>query len=157
MRYLQRSIKYFVALCVIYIAMVYLSSQLESAILTPDQQFRIILSTPRGLFLIISLFALSAIYPSFGFARRFTKGDIVANREQILTAFQQGNMVLDHESEGRMTFICSSTFKRITMMYEDHIKVIQQEDGRIAISGNRKLVAYTIYRLTALIPQESEE
>ncbi len=157
MRYLQRSLKYFIALCAIYIAMVYLSSLLESALLTPGQQFRLIMSTPRGLFLIVSLFALSAIYPSFGFARRFTKGDIVVNREQIFAALQQQGMVLDHESEGRMTFICSSTFKRITMLFEDHVKVIQVEDGKISLSGNRKLVAYSIYRLEALIPQESEE
>lgn len=151
MRYLQRSLKYFLALCGIYIAMVYLSSQLESAILTPGQQFRALMSTQRGLFLIVALFALAAIYPSFGFMRRYFEADIVGNREQILEAFSRQGMVLHHESEGRMTFVSGSLFRRATMLFEDHVKVVQMEDGRISIAGNRKLVAYTIYRLEALI------
>ncbi len=151
MRYLQRSVKYFIALSVIYIAMVYLSSYLESVILTPGEQFRVIMSTQRGLFLIVALCLLSAVYPSFGFVRRFTKGDIALNREQIITALQSQGMVLDHESEGRMTFISGNFFRRCTLMFEDHIKVIQQPDGQLSLSGNRRIVAYTIYRLEPMI------
>ncbi len=156
MRYLQRSIKYFIALFCMYIALVLISSYLENILLTPGERFYIIMSTPRGVLLIVAFFLLAAIYPSFGFMRRYTVGDIVKHREQIITAFHRQGMVLDHESEGRMTFIAGNIFKRITLMYEDHVKVVQQPDGRLAISGNRSLVAYTLYRLEGLIPQDIE-
>ncbi len=156
MRYLQRSVKYFLALSCIYIAMVYLSSYAESVILTPGEHFHAMMSTPRGMFLLVALFLLSAVYPMFGFMRRYTEGDLVANRDQILRAFASQGMRLDHESEGRMTFVQTSFFKRVTSMFEDHVKVIQVEPGRMSISGNRRLVAYTLYRLEPLINNESE-
>ncbi len=157
MRYLQRSIKYFLTLCVIYFAVMYLTAFATNAVFTPGDKFHAIISTPRGMFLVIAVFVLSAVYPMFGYMRRFISGDLVENREQIINSFMQQGMVLDHESEGRMTFIAGSFVKRIFMLFEDHVKIIQHEDGKLAVSGNRKAVAYVIYRLEYAIESAKRE
>ncbi len=157
MRYLQRSIKYFLTLCVIYFAVMYITSFASNVVFTPGDKFHAIISTPRGVFLIIAVFVLSAVYPMFGYMRRFIAGDLVANREQIMLSFRQQGMVLDHESEGRMTFVAGSFIKRIMMLFEDHVKIIQHEDGKLAVSGNRKAVAYVIYRLEYAIESSKVE
>ncbi len=155
-RYLQRSLKYFIGLCVIYSVVVGAASFVTSAVITPGMQFRAIISTERGMFLLISFFVISAVYPLFGYMRRYTKGDMILNREQILASFNKQGMKLDHESEGRMTFISRSFLRRVIMLFEDHVKVVQEGDGRISVAGNRKAVAYVLYRLKYAIDKASE-
>ncbi|MFI3305016.1 MAG: hypothetical protein R3Y68_00715 [Rikenellaceae bacterium] len=157
MRYLQRSIKYFLTLCVIYFAVMYLMSFATNVVFTPGDKFHAIISTPRGVFLIVAVFVLSAVYPMFGYMRRFIDGDLVGNREQIMLSFRQQGMVLDHESQGRMTFVAGSFVKRVMMLFEDHVKIVQHADGKLAVSGNRKAVAYVIYRLEYAIQNAHTE
>lgn len=151
MRYLQRSLKYFLSLCVLYAAIIYCFSFATYAVVTPGDRFHALMSTPRGMFLLGAMFLLSAVYPYFGYMRRYVDGDLVKHREAILRSCTQQKLKLDHESEGRMTFIADSYFKRVTMMFEDHIKVVQDGEGRLVITGNRKVVAFLVYRLEGAI------
>ncbi|MFI3258807.1 MAG: hypothetical protein R3Y16_01785 [Rikenellaceae bacterium] len=151
MRYLQRSVKYFLALSALYFAMVFVMSLVANTLFTPGDTLRELFSSQRGVFLFVAVIALSLFYPLFGFMRRYTNGDIVKHREQIITSFRLQKMKLHHESDGRMTFVADNMFKRFRLLFEDHVKVVQSEDGKLSVSGNRKAVAYVIYRLEVAV------
>ncbi len=119
--------------------------------ITPGDKFHALISTPRGLFLLCVMFLLSSVYPYFGYMRRYIDGDIVKNREQIMRCCQQLHLKFDHETEGRLTFVADSFLKRVTMLFEDHIKIVQDSEGKLVITGKRKVVAFLIYRLEGAI------
>lgn len=157
MRYFQRSIKYFLALCVVYAAMLYLFSFGCDIQVSMLDKVEALMSTSRGSLLIAAIIGLSAAYPFFGFTKREIDGDLVRNREQIILTCEVQHFRIDHESQGRMTFVAESLFKRVTMLFEDHIKIVQSGDGRITVSGNRKAVAYLVYRLEYAIDSAQSE
>ncbi|MFI3248149.1 MAG: hypothetical protein R3Y39_03365 [Rikenellaceae bacterium] len=158
MRYVQRSIKYFLSLCLVYAAMLYLMSLTEMMVLTRGETFRALMSTPRGGFMLFAVVALSAAYPRFGFVQRTLKGSVKVNREQIDRAFAQQHFKLMSEDERRLIYIADSPLKRLYLLFEDHILVTQVGD-EIELRGNRKTVAYVLYRLKPAIEmqQQSEE
>ncbi len=146
MRYVQRSIKYFLAICLVYAAMLYVMSFTEMMILTRGETFRALLSTPRGAVMLIAVVVLSAFYPRFGFIDRKVKGSIKIHREQINSCFAIQHFKLMSEDERRLVFIADNPLKRLFLLFEDHILVTQVGD-EIELRGNRKAVAYVIYRL----------
>ncbi len=155
MRYVQRSIKYFLAICVVYAAMLYVLSLTEMLVLTGGETFNALISTPRGVFMLVAVVALSAAYPRFGFIERKIKGSIVLNREQIDRAFATQHFKLMSDDGNRLTYIADSPFKRLFLLFEDHILVTQVGD-EIEMRGNRKRVAYVLYRLQPTINHTSE-
>lgn len=150
MRYVQRSIKYFLAICIVYIAMLYVMSLTEMLVITRGQTLNALLSTPRGVFMLIAVIALSAAYPRFGFIQRTVKGSIKTHRRQIDQSFTIQGFRLMSESDNRLIYIASSPFKRLFLLFEDHILVTQVGD-EIELRGNRKAVAYVMFRLSHAI------
>ncbi len=107
--------------------------------------------------MLIAVVVLSAVYPYFGYMRRFVDGDLERNREQIMRVLESQHMKLDHITPGRLTFRADNIFRRLSLLFEDHIKVVQEDDGRLAISGNRKIVAYVVYLLSSAIKTANRE
>lgn len=155
MRYFQRSIKYFLSLCIVYVVILYVLSFTEMMVLTRDETFRAIFSTPRGAVMVVAIVALSAAYPFFGFMRRTIKGDFTKEQDIIIKAFESQGFRVHQRYDYRLIFVASNLFKRISMLFEDHILVTQQGDD-IEIRGNRKGVAYVVYRLEAALARERE-
>ncbi len=155
MRYVQRSIKYFLSLCFVYAAMLYVLSLTEMMILTRGETFRALMSTPRGMFMLFAVIALSVAYPRFGFVYRRIKGDIKINREPINQAFAKQHFKLMSEDDRRLIFIADSPFRRLYLLFEDHILVTQIGD-EIEFRGNRKTVAYVLYRLQSSIEMQQQ-
>ena len=85
-RYLIRSLKYFVALCVLCAGIMALNRMMGSA-LDIRQTLYVMFHTTRGMLLPAVIVVLAALYPKFGFIVRKVEGDVQQNREQILNAF----------------------------------------------------------------------
>ncbi len=155
MRFFQRSTKYFLSLCVTYTVMLYLLSFTEMMVLTRGQTVNLIFSTPRGLFMLLAILALSAAYPYFGFMRRRLKCNMSHDRDIIIKAFEIRHFKILFEDENRMTFVADNIFRRLMMLFEDHI-VVKQAGDEIEIRGNRKGVAYIVNNLEAALRRERE-
>ena len=81
---LIRSVKYFIALCVLYLIIMALMLLTNTSVLTPSETFSALVRSTRGQVLIVAVVLLSALYPKFGFIRRQEIGSLRKNREQIL-------------------------------------------------------------------------
>ena len=146
MKYFIRSLKYFVALCVLCAAIMALNRLSGFATLTLEETFYVMFHTPRGMMLPVVIVILAAFYPKFGFVSRQVEGDIDENRQQILNAFGSEGFSLRSEEEGTLTFRADNWGKKLLMLGEDELKVSQYGQW-IRIEGNRRGVARVQYRL----------
>ena len=138
MKYLIRSVKYF------------------TSVLTPSETFSALVHSTRGQVLIVAVVLLSALYPKFGFIRRQEIGSLRKNREQILNAFVSEGFKPVRESEHEMVFRADSLFKRLTLLFEDEIRVTQTGEW-ITIEGIRRGVARVYYRLQSYLERTRNE
>ena len=84
MKYLIRSVKYFIALCVLYLIIMALMLLTNTSVLTPSETFSALVRSTRGQVLIVAVVLLSALYPKFGFAgRRSAACARTANRSSM--------------------------------------------------------------------------
>ena len=147
MKYLIRSVKYFIALCVLYLIIMALMLLTNTSALV---------HSTRGQVLIVAVVLLSALYPKFGFIRRQEIGSLRKNREQILNAFVSEGFKPVRESEHEMVFRADSLFKRLTLLFEDEIRVTQTGEW-ITIEGIRRGVARVYYRLQSYLERTRNE
>ena len=117
----------------------------NTSVLTPSETFSALVRSTRGQVLIVAVVLLSALYPKFGFIRRQEIGSLRKNREQILNAFVSEGFKPVRESEHEMVFRADSLFKRLTLLFEDEIRVTQTGEW-ITIEGIRRGVARVYYR-----------
>lgn len=146
--YLIRSAKYFVALCVLCMAIVALNLATGFSVLTLDEYLFVMLHTPRGLLMAAAIVVLALFYPKFGFGARKVAGDVEEERQQILNALRATGFSLRGEEEGVMTFRADNLLKRAAMLWEDEIKVSQYGQW-IVLEGNRRGVVRAQYRLAS--------
>lgn len=150
MKYFIRSLKYFCALCVLCVAIMYLNRLAGTARLTIGETFQVMFQTPRGMMLPAVIVLLAAFYPKFGFVTRQVEGDITENRTQILNAFRSAGFSLRSEEQEVMTFRADNWIRKILMLGEDELKVSQYGQW-IRIEGNRRGVALVQYRLDSYL------
>ena len=151
MKYLIRSVKYFIALCVLYLIIMALMLLTEAG-----SVLAALVHSTRGQVLIVAVVLLSALYPKFGFIRRQEIGSLRKNREQILNAFVSEGFKPVRESEHEMVFRADSLFKRLTLLFEDEIRVTQTGEW-ITIEGIRRGVARVYYRLQSYLERTRNE
>lgn len=150
MKYFIRSLKYFVALCVLCAAIMALNRLSGFATLTLEETFYVMFHTTRGLMLPVVIVVLAAFYPKFGFVQRQVEGDVEENRDQIMNAFKSAGFSLRAEEDGVMTFRADSPLRKLTLLGEDEIKVSQYGQW-IVLDGIRRGVARVQYRLDSYI------
>lgn len=148
--YIVRSLKYFLAMCVLCMAIMALNLMTGFSALSFDEFVFVLFHTPRGLLLLGVLVVLAAFYPKFGFTVRTVEGDVVKNREQIVNAFESARFSLRSEEAGVMTFRAKGLLHKLLLLGEDEIRVSQQGD-RIVLDGIRRGVARVVYRLESYI------
>jgi len=85
-KYLLRSVKYFIALCVLYVAMMALMHYSEHSVVTFAQRWELLFSTWRGWGMVVATILLAATYPYFGFTKRAFEGSITTDREEFAMA-----------------------------------------------------------------------
>lgn len=152
MRYLVKCVKYFVAFCVLYVALVWLATKTSSAGLDISVWDSIMttLQSQRGWMLMVAVVLLSAFYPRFGFMTRQVEAQLDDDREQIIKAFELSGFALYSESDEKLVFRGDNILKRGFMLFEDEITVSQYGQW-VVLSGNRRGVAKAEYRLEMLI------
>lgn len=150
MQYFIRSLKYFVALCVLCTAIVGLMLATGTSALTFDQTIYVMFHTSRYAMMLGAIVVLAALYPKFGFVVRKVEGDVAENREQIVNAFKAAGFTLRAEREGVMTFRAESILHKLMLLGEDEIKVSQYGQW-ILLDGIRRGVARVEYRLDSYI------
>lgn len=148
--YLVKSLKYFVALCVLCCALIWLNITTSGGgMLTPSEIISLYFSTWNGWAMAAAVILLSATYPIFGFIRRYVDGDVVRNRKQILAAMEMMGYTLTKECDGEMLFR-ANVLQRFTSLFEDQI-VVRQVDDKIELQGMRRAVVRTSIRLDGYI------
>ncbi len=146
MRYLIRAVKYLLAFCVIYLAVVWLSLKTMRGMDVSVMDYVVAtLQTTRGQLLMAAVVVLSAFYPRFGFMTRRVECDMAEERDSLLANMALAGYTLREESEGRMVFRATSILDRIVMLFEDEI-VVEQYAQWINITGIRRGVAKVMYR-----------
>lgn len=150
MKYFIRSLKYFVALCVICVAILALMLATGTSALTLDQTVYVMFHTSRYATLFAAIVVLAALYPRFGFVVRKVEGDVEENREQIVNAFRSSGFSLRSEEDGVMVFRADTLLQKLMLLGEDEIRVSQYGQW-IVLDGIRRGVARVQYRLDSYI------
>ncbi len=148
--YLRRSVKYFFAVCVFCVVIMLLNRLTGMAQLTFEQTLYVMFHTPRGLLLPVAIVVISAFYPRFGFARRRVEGDIEADRQQVMTAFDVAGFSLCREEGEELVFRADSPLRRAMMLWEDEVRVSQYGQW-IYLDGNRRALARVLYQLESYL------
>lgn len=148
-KYLIRSAKYFVALCVLLVAIMALNRAMGST-LTIRETFYVMFHTTRGLLLPVVVVVLALCYPRFGFIVRRVEGDTELDREQIINAFRSAGFSLRREEEGTLFFRADGFVQKLLLLWEDEIRVSQYGQW-IELDGIRRGVARVQYRLDSYL------
>ena len=155
MRYFVRSVKYFILLCALYVALEWLMLTFapDAAIegLTLGELLNYRLESDRGMWLVVAFVGLAAFYPLFGFMKmsvdncNYEHDSIRLNNAMRLFGFKlkedRGNVKI-YGAEGIV--------RRITLMFEDEIEVHIVEGG-IELRGMRRTVARIGYQFKAYL------
>lgn len=145
-RFFQRSVKYFISLTILYFIILYAMSATSMMTTTPAETFNSLIGSSSGLRMVAAMVVLSLAYPFFGYMKRKMKGQLAVHRDAInQVMFVQGFRLLE-EREGKMIFVADNFFRRLTLLFEDHVVMTQMGD-EIELSGNRKTIAYVIFKL----------
>jgi len=148
-KYLIRSAKYFVALCVLLVAIMALNRAMGST-LTIRETFYVMFHTTHGLLLPVVIVVLALCYPRFGFIVRRVEGDTEHDREQIVNAFRSAGFSLRREEEGTLFFRADGFVQKLLLLWEDEIRVSQYGQW-IELDGIRRGVARVQYRLDSYL------
>lgn len=144
-RYVIRSIKYLLALCVLYVVIVFLSCKSSSYPISFGEYLSLLLNSTKGYILIVATILLAAFYPLFGYVNREVEASIEKDSEQIINAFSSYGFILKSNASGRMVFRASG-LDRLTMLFEDEITVIEKGNS-VLISGLRRKAVKIALRL----------
>lgn len=144
-RYLLRSLKYFLTLCVLFVALIWIKIAYEHLPLTMWQMLQLYFSAWNGWAMAVMIVAMSATYPYFGFVRRSVVADIVADREQIEAALATSGLVLVGAKDGALYFRATG-LQRLTLLLEDEV-VVEQQGDEVVVSGHRRTVVRAVIRL----------
>ena len=146
MRYSIRSIKFLVALVVLYAAVMWIMVKTGSTMLSARDMVAVMFLTVRGQVLVAAILVWAAVYPKVGFVVRRVEADMTADSERIINAFLAQGYVMTGEENGRMKFRAENLFRRLRLLFEDEVAVSQQ--GReVVIEGIRRSVAPVEMRL----------
>ncbi|MDO4757737.1 MAG: hypothetical protein Q4A18_00565 [Rikenellaceae bacterium] len=150
MKYFIRSAKYFVALCVLCVALMVLMLLTGTSELGWEETFYLMFHSDRFLLLGVAIVALAATYPRFGFIKRTVEGSVTTHRTQIESAFHASGFRFVKEEQGVLYFRGDGLWKRLILLFEDEVTVRQTAD-EIEIEGIRRAVATIVYRLDGYI------
>lgn len=150
MKHLIRSVKYFFALCVLCVALMALMLLTGTSQLTAEETLYLMFHSDRFLLLAVAIVLLAATYPRFGFVVRRVEGSLQTHRQQIDSAFRAAGFVCVKEQEGVLTYRAEHLFRRLTLLFEDEITVMQQ-GNELVVDGIRRAVAPIVYRLDSYL------
>mgnify|MGYP003310702848 FL=1 len=136
-KYFVRSVKYFIALCVLYVALMALMHYSEHAPITFAQRWELLFATWRGWGMVVATILLAATYPYFGFAKRAFEGNIIADREEFTMAAEVSGLELVSATETELRYRAKG-LRRLVKLYEDEV-VVYQNGTQVEVGGLRSL------------------
>ena len=157
MRYLIRSVKFLVALLVLYVAAVWLMSVMGASMLSVRDTIFVMFQTLRGQLLVAAIIVWVAIYPKVGYVKRECIADFDTDKEQITTAFVVSGYELVAQDENEVRYRASNIFRRLRLLFEDEVVVRRVESGNIEIEGVRRTVALVMMRLNGYLAHKRDE
>ena len=154
-KYLLRSLKYFLTLCVLLVALIWIKIKYESLPVTFMQMVEIYFSQWNGWAMAATMILLSATYPLFGFVRRVVSADITADRQQIEAAMATVGLELCSATDSALTFRATG-LQRLTLLFEDEVTVTLCSEG-VVISGHRRTVVRAVIRLEGYLTHKRRD
>lgn len=121
MKYLIRSVKYFLYITVVITLILCILVLLKMVSPDINVMFK---NGWKSVGLILGMFAaVSAIYPMFGYTKRLATvlGDFADLRNGVVEYMESRGYSLETESEEKMTFRSRSVMNRIFRVWEDRI------------------------------------
>lgn len=155
MRYLIRSVKYFILLCVLYVALEWVMLSFfpepEIAGMTLEEVLALRFQGQRGMLFIAAFVGLAAFYPLFGFMK-MRVDSCIYERDAIRleNAMRTFGFRLKEDRGNIKIYRAEGILRRALLMFEDKIEVHIFESG-IELRGLRRSVARVGYQLSAYI------
>jgi hypothetical protein len=158
MKYIIRSLKYLLVLCVLYVALMWLSSvSTYGGAVDTMTLLRAQLSSERGVWLVVAFVALALFYPKFGYVCREVAGaDIEADRVRIDNAMQLYGFKFAEVRDGALVYRAEGVVRRLILLFEDEI-VVRRTEGGVEVEGKRREAVRIIFQLSAYIDNKRFE
>ena len=158
MKYAIRSLKYLLLICVLYVALTWLSSLYTySGMVDVATLMRAQLASERGVWLIVASLLLALFYPRFGFIRRVVAGaDVEADRIRIDNAMKIYGFKFVEVRDGELVYRAVGIISRIFYLFEDEI-VVRQVEGGVEVEGLRRSAVHILLQLKAYIEHKERE
>lgn len=158
MKYAVRSLKYLLVLCVLYVALMWLSSiSTYGGAVDTMALLRAQLASDRGVWLVVAFVALALFYPKFGYVRRVIEGaDMDADRVRIDNAMQLYGFKFAEVRDGGLIYRAEGVVRRIILLFEDEI-IVRRVEGGIEVEGKRREAVRIIFQLSAYIDNKRFE
>lgn len=136
-RYFIRSVKYLVALVILYVGLMAVMHYSQHSPITFAQRWQLMFEQWNGWGMVIVSIILAATYPFFGYTKRSFDGNIVTDREQLDTAAKFVGLELVSANGSELLYRAKG-LRRVTMLFEDDI-VVRQNGTQIEIEGLRRV------------------
>ncbi|MBP3483448.1 MAG: hypothetical protein J6K28_08710 [Alistipes sp.] len=146
MRYFIRSVKFLLALAVLYAAVMWIMVKTGSTMLSARDMVAVMFLTVRGRILIAAVVVWAAIYPKVGFVSRRVEADITDDRERIVNAFLSAGYTLVGDDGECLRFRAAGLLRKLRLLFEDEVTVSQYGQW-VVIEGIRRSVADAEMRL----------
>lgn len=158
MKYAVRSLKYLLFICVLYVALMWLSSiSTYGGAVDTMTLLRAQLASDRGVWLVVAFVALALFYPKFGYVRRVIEGaDMDADRVRIDNAMQLYGFKFAEVRDGGLVYRAEGVVRRIILLFEDEI-IVRRVEGGIEVEGKRREAVRIIFQLSAYIDNKRFE
>lgn len=153
-----RSLKYLLLICVLYVALTWVSSVYTyDGMVDVWTLIRAQLGSQRGWMLIVASLLLALFYPRFGYIRRVVDGaNIEDDRLRIDNAMKIYGFKFVEVREGALVYRAEGIIHRLTLLFEDEISVRQVEGG-VEVEGLRRSAVRILLQLKAYIEHKSRE
>ena len=136
-RYIVRSVKYLVALVVLYVGLMAVMHYSQHSPITFAQRWQLMFEQWNGWGMVVVSILLAATYPFFGYTKRSFEGSIVADRQQLDMAAKFVGLELVSENGTELLYRAKG-LRRVTMLFEDDV-VARQIGTQIEVEGLRRV------------------
>lgn len=136
-QYLVRSIKYLIALVILYVGLMAVMHYSQHSPITFAQRWELMFQQWNGWGMVIVSILLAATYPFFGYTKRSFEGNIAVDREQLDTAARVVGLELVSANENELLYRAKG-LRRVTMLFEDDV-VVRQNGTQIEVEGLRRV------------------
>lgn len=136
-QYLVRSIKYLIALVILYVGLMAVMHYSQHSTITFAQRWELMFQQWNGWGMVVVSILLAATYPFFGYTKRSFDGNIAVDREQLDTAARVVGLELVSANENELLYRAKG-LRRVTMLFEDNV-VVRQNGTQIEVEGLRRV------------------